>query len=206
MSDQNRTAAVSDAMREAVLALLHVKLSARITGPAWEQVRIEWLGFGEVADAICAPAGPIASEIARLTGENADLREQAGRTVSIRQMQEVVERLRAAEAETAVLTAECKVYRGLAEKYAAAAEAAEAETARLRAERDGLQAKFDRLASGCPWDGPPSETAKYLPADPCPVCGDTGEINNDRPIRCTAYAGGRKNLAAALSSQEKTDA
>jgi hypothetical protein len=142
--------AVSDATREAVARDLDYLYGNQQGDGAY------------LSDAayLLRPTGPIASEIARLTGER--------------------------EAETAVLTAECKVYRNLAEKYAAAAEAAEAETARLRA------AAGDLL-----------EMSAYL------VSRHT-RIQNGQPVRdlgeaAAAYVTACTSARAALSSQEKTD-
>lgn len=139
--------AVSDAMREAVAT--YCQYCAQV----FRQLKEDeiWLieGFA---------FGPIASEIARLTGERERLDHNCQEWV--RQAAENAEaadalgrRAISAEAETAVLTAECKVYRNLAEKYAAAAEAAEAETARLRAENERLSETYTD-EDGTVWSPP----------------------------------------------------
>jgi hypothetical protein len=192
-SSQPTPPVVPDATREAVRAeVWYARYSDREPG--------------EVADRILAPAGPIASEIARLTGENNAWETDAHAWQATAKQADLECRvawssIEELQAEAARLTGEntrldhnCQEWvRQAAENAEAAdrlarrAEAAEAETARLRA------AAGDLL-----------EMSAYL------VSRHT-RIQNGQPVRdlgeaAAAYVTACTSVRAALSSQEKTDA
>jgi hypothetical protein len=117
--------AVSDALREAVARVVCTALSGT-TIPLNGLPPGHWLL--RVTDDLCSPDGPIASEIARLTGE----RDAA------------IELVRRARESITVSSQALDLAKTVMLQDEATIEAAEAETARLRAALEKIAAKTER--------------------------------------------------------------